>query len=106
NAKRAIISCLSMLVLVSLLMSSCGRKSNGAAQTDTQTEGKWDVGVALYSFKAFPFQESLERAKTDGADYVEGFTFHKLGERFNNRSMLELSDDQLKEMGKMIESEG
>ena len=45
------------------------------------------MGVALYSFNQHSFKKSLEMADSCGVKYVEGFSFHKLGDGFGNMTM-------------------
>ena len=42
------------------------------------------MGVALYSFNHHSFKKSLNMADSCGVKYVEGFSFHKLGEGFGD----------------------
>jgi sugar phosphate isomerase/epimerase len=90
---------------------SCGSDGNKASGKDESvglhaTTQAIPVGVALYSFNRFPFPETLQKSKEAGATMVEGFFFHKLGEDFDNKTMLELSDEDLLRMKKYIEEEG
>ena len=45
------------------------------------------MGVALYSFNHHSFKKSLDMADSCGVKYVEGFSFHKLGEGFGDITM-------------------
>src|SRR5882757_8540036 len=45
------------------------------------------MGVALYSFNHHSFKKSLDLADSCGVKYVEGFSFHKLGEGFGGITM-------------------
>jgi sugar phosphate isomerase/epimerase len=45
------------------------------------------MGVALYSFNHYSFKKSLDLADSCGVKYVEGFSFHKLGEGFGDITM-------------------
>lgn len=87
---------------------SCGRNADEktGGQAIREMDSHSDIGIALYSFNRFSFSESLEKAKKAGAKYVEGFYFHKLGDSFNNRLMLELSDGEIAEMKGMIDEQG
>ncbi|WP_339905566.1 sugar phosphate isomerase/epimerase [uncultured Cyclobacterium sp.] len=66
----------------------------------------WNIGVALYSFNRFPFPATLEKAKTTGAKYVEGFDFHKLGGDFGDKTMSDLSPSDAKAVRKLLKTNG
>lgn len=88
-----------------LLAVACSRNEKSENQMVEGKDLQWETGVALYSFNRFPFSESLDKAKVAEIKYVEGFSFHKLGDEFDNRQLLELSDDQIKKMKKMIKDQ-
>lgn len=95
-------------ILILMILMSCGsgeEKASGEVLIDKASE-EIPVGVALYSFNRFPFPETLEKSKQAGAKMVEGFFFHKLGEDFENKTMLELSDEDLLRMKNFIVAEG
>lgn len=87
---------------------SCGSGEEKASEEVSvdKTVAEIPVGVALYSFNRFPFPETLEKSKQAGAEMVEGFYFHKLGEDFGNKTMLDLSDEELQKMKKFIDDKG
>lgn len=91
-----------------IVVMACGSNDKNASNEASVDEVSEDipVGVALYSFNRFPFPETLEKSKQAGAALVEGFFFHKLGEDFDNKTMLELSDEDLKRMKNFIDEEG
>ncbi|HLR32745.1 MAG TPA: sugar phosphate isomerase/epimerase [Fodinibius sp.] len=84
----------------------CSPGEKPKSENEEGSNQQWTTGVALYSFNRFPFVESLDKAKKAGVDYIEGFSFHKLGEDFRNRSIMELSDGQLARMKAMVEEKG
>jgi len=98
------------LFLLIIAVMSCGsgeKKASGESESAVQNGSQTiPVGVALYSFNRFPFPETLQKSKQAGATIVEGFFFHKLGEDFDNKTMLELSDEDLSRMKKQIDGEG
>ena len=97
-----------VMVLFFLMLMSCGpnkKKESGESVVQSSSQ-VIPVGVALYSFNRFPFPETLQKSKQAGAKIVEGFFFHKLGEDFDDKTMLELSNDDLARMKKFIEAEG
>lgn len=67
---------------------------------------KWKTGVALYSFNRFAFPQTLEKADSAGAKYVEGFFFHKLGDDFNGHSIPGLSDNEIVKMKALLDKKG
>jgi sugar phosphate isomerase/epimerase len=67
---------------------------------------KWKTGVALYSFNHFSFAESLNKADSAGAKYVEGFFFHKLGGDFGGHSIPALSNEEITKMKTMLSNKG
>lgn len=86
-----------------------------ACQSPTTTDGPMkvtavktqpEIGVALYSFKPFPFFETLDKAKMAGATTVEGFFFHKLGPDFDDKTMLELDGQSLGNLKSAIDEKG
>jgi len=69
-------------------------------------KSEWNIGVALYSFNRFPFSTTLEKAKTTGVKYVEGFDFHKLGGDFGDKTMSELNPSDTKAVRKLLKENG
>jgi sugar phosphate isomerase/epimerase len=69
-------------------------------------EADWETGVALYSFNRFSFVDALEKADRAGVDVVEGFFFHKLGEEFKNKTMADISGEEIKLMKKLMDQKG
>jgi sugar phosphate isomerase/epimerase len=60
------------------------------------------MGVALYSFNHHSFKKSLDMADGCGVKYVEGFSFHKLGEGFGDITMDGLDKKSIALMKKML----
>ena len=48
-----------------------------------EENAEWNMGVALYSFNRFSFADALDKADSAEVNYVEGFSFHKMGKEFN-----------------------
>ena len=91
-----------------MILSSCGpdgKKASGGIAADSASGGI-PIGVALYSFNRYPFRESLDKSRKAGAEIVEGFFFHELGEAFGNKTMLDLNDKELQKMKKIIDGKG
>ncbi|MCM4166475.1 hypothetical protein KCTC52924_03407 [Arenibacter antarcticus] len=84
---------------------SNGKKASGEIAADNASGGI-QIGVALYSFNRFPFHETLDKSKGAGAEIVEGFFFHKLGEDFENKTMQNLNDEELQKMKRIIDEKG
>ncbi len=93
----------SMLVILVMLVFiyACGsQQASSGSMVDPAPD--WETGVALYSFNKSPFPESLEKSRTAGAEYVEGYTFHKLGPAFENKTFLDLDDTELNDVRRLI----
>ena len=60
------------------------------------------MGVALYSFNHYSFKKSLDMADSCGVKYIEGFSFHKLGEGFGNITMDGLDKKSIALMKSML----
>src|SRR5690606_41041197 len=80
------------------------------AQTHSRTsplnKAAWETGVALYSFNRFSFVDALEKADRAGVDVVEGFFFHRLGKEFKNKSMADISAEDIAQMKELMEQKG
>lgn len=63
------------------------------------------VGVALYSFNRFSLSEAVEKAKLTGVNYMEGFSFHRLGGEFGDKTILTLNDSEIEEVKNMLTSD-
>lgn len=88
---------INLITLYSMAQSNSPTSSNKAA---------WETGVALYSFNRFSFVDALEKVDRAGVDVVEGFFFHKLGEEFNNKTMADISGEELKKMKELMDQKG
>jgi len=98
-----------LVMLCGVFAISCGNdRTSDIAKEDSQTEisSLIPIGIALYSFNRFPFSQTLDMAKQAGTDLVEGFFFHNLGEEYDNKLMLDLDDQELREMKNMIDQKG
>lgn len=81
---------------VALIGCSGNSKKNENQNADLQ------MGVALYSFNRFSFADAIEKADSAGVNYVEGFSFHKLGKEFNENSMSSMSEEDIGNMRQML----
>lgn len=83
--------------------------SDKLRKTDDQNvsliqHAEWRMGVALYSFNRFSFADAIKKADSAGVNYVEGFSFHKLGKEFNDKSMSSMSEEDIRNMKEMLKN--
>lgn len=86
-----------LLVCISTLTFSC---SNIKKETPSNIK----IGVALYSFNKFSFVDAVEKAKSADVNLVEGFSFHELGGQFGTKRLLDLSDEEVGQLKKTLDS--
>jgi hypothetical protein len=67
-----------------------------------EQNAEWNMGVALYSFNRFSFADALDKADSAGVNYVEGFSFHKMGKEFNEKTMAEMTVEDISKMMEML----
>lgn len=67
-----------------------------------EENAEWNMGVALYSFNRFSFADALDKADSAGVNYVEGFSFHKMGKEFNDKTMAEMTEEDISKMMEML----
>jgi len=79
-----------------ILFISCAEKKDPSSD--------FKIGVALYSFNKFPFNESVEKAKSTDVKYVEGFSFHELAAEFGNKRIAELSEQEITRLKLILDS--
>lgn len=91
-------------IIIMLLVIACNTKEK--PENHIYQSQQWEIGVALYSFNQFSFAEALDKSNKAGAEYIEGFSFHELGDEFKDRSILALSDEELVKMKEMIDEQG
>jgi len=77
--------------------------NQGSKKTEDQN-ADWKMGVALYSFNRFSFADAIDKADSAGVNYVEGFSFHKLGKEFNDKSMSSMTEEDIQNMMQMLKS--
>lgn len=85
-----------ILVMVTISNLSCKEK-----QKDTND---YKIGIALYSFNRFSFQEAVEKARSADVKVVEGFSFHTLGEAFGGKKIIDISDQEISLVRQILES--
>lgn len=78
--------------------------SNGNSEKEESASDntEWKMGAALYSFNRFPFAETLAKADSGNIKYVEGFSFHKMGGEFGDKSMGQLSEEEITKVNQML----
>jgi sugar phosphate isomerase/epimerase len=85
------------LICISTFIFSC---SNIKKETPSNIK----IGVALYSFNKFSFVDAVEKAKSANVNLVEGFSFHELGGQFGTKRLLDLSDEEIGQLKKTLDS--
>ncbi len=79
----------------------------GCSESSKKVEDQnadWKMGVALYSFNRFSFADAIDKADSAGVNYVEGFSFHKLGKEFNDKSMSSMTEENIRNMMQMLKN--
>lgn len=99
---RKIIYSIAALVFSGFLWSC---SSNSATDTEIEEEGDgdWKLGAALYAFNRFSFEDALAKADSGDIEYVEGFSFHKMGGEFGDKSMATLTDSEIEKVKEMLD---
>jgi sugar phosphate isomerase/epimerase len=98
-----------MCIFLAAFCSACGNQNNSESTSkDSPATGasNWNMGVALYSFNLFPFAVSLQKADSSGVKYVEGFSFHKMSEEFQDTTMDNLSPYGVGRMKQLMDAKG
>ncbi len=95
---RALKNNLRYLCFLAVFIAGC---TENTQKTENQN-AEWNMGVALYSFNRFPFADALNKADSAGVHYVEGFSFHKLGKEFNDKTMAEMTKDNISKMKELL----
>lgn len=86
-----------LLICISIFTFSCSNKKK-------ETPSNIKIGVALYSFNKFSFVDAVEKAKSADVNLVEGFSFHELGGQFGTKRLLDLSDEEVGQLKKTLDS--
>lgn len=89
-------------------MACNGKKGNRENSSGDVVDLKrdWKLGVALWTFHTFNFQDALEKIDSSGLKYIEPNTFHKIGPVLNDSSMLQLSPAGIDKVKQMIIDKG
>lgn len=88
------------LCLLAISLIGCAESSKKAQDQHAE----WNMGVALYSFNCFSFADALDKADSAGVNYVEGFSFHKMGKEFNDKTMAAMTEEDISKMKEMLSS--
>jgi sugar phosphate isomerase/epimerase len=94
-----------VIIIIGLCAAFCNRRNNPQA-TSSKQAGRWETGVALYSFNKYSFVTTLDKADSSGARSVEGFFFHNMGKEFNNKKMVAISWQDAVMMKQMLDKKG
>jgi sugar phosphate isomerase/epimerase len=86
-----------LLICISIFTVSC-------FEIKKETASNIKIGVALYSFNKFSFVDAVEKAKSADVNLVEGFSFHELGGQFGTKRLLDLSDEEVGQLKKTLDS--
>lgn len=97
------------LSLFVAILVSCGTQkdnNDNVSAVPTDLAQDWKLGVALWTFHTFNFQEALEKIDSSGLTYIEPNTFHNTGPLLNDSLVLQLSPAGLEKIKKMIDEKG
>lgn len=98
-----------LLTLIGALLVCCGTKKandDSSSNSVTNIDRDWKLGVALWTFHTFNFEEALEKIDSSGLTYIEPNTFHNTGPLFNDSLVLQLSSTGLSKLKEMIAEKG
>lgn len=88
---------------IAFILSGCSNNiKRNHGQNVNSLKAEWRMGIALYSFNRFSFVDAIEKADNAEVNYVEGFSFHKLGKEFNNYNMSSMSEENIIDMKQML----
>jgi sugar phosphate isomerase/epimerase len=73
------------------------------AQSKSHPSKDWKLGVALWTFHTFNFEESLKKVDSSGLKFIEPNTFHNV-DRFNDSLVGQLSPGSAKQLKKLVDS--
>ena len=86
------------MTMTILFCSAQSKTSDGRA--------RWSTGVALYSFNRFSFSNAVKKADSADVKFVEGFSFHKLGSEFNDKTMANATTEDIGRMKQIMRASG
>ncbi len=74
--------------------------------TATTADSAWPLGVALWTFHTFNFEEALNKVDSAGLQYIEPNTFHKTGPFLNDSMILQLSPAGIEKLKGLVAQKG
>jgi sugar phosphate isomerase/epimerase len=100
--KRVYLFLLLSSILACLAFNNVSRKKDNNSPIGLVAKPSWKMGVGLYSFNHHSFKVALNMADSCGVQYVEGFSFHQLGEEFGNRTIDNINREDIALMKAML----
>jgi len=97
-----------LLIASFVFLISCNDslQKNSANTQSSVTSTPWKTGIALFSFHRHPFTKAIEMADSSGVNYVEGFSFYKLGSAFHDSTMGRMNGEGITLMKKLMDEKG
>jgi L-ribulose-5-phosphate 3-epimerase len=92
--------------IVTAFLMSCVSKTDTTDNDSGDVTTDWKLGVALWTFHTFNFQDALEKIDSSGIEYIEPNTFQTTGPSLNDSAIFELSPDGIRRVKKMIDDKG
>ena len=105
------------LVFAIVTLAACNNSTESSSTTNTSDSTTattstidpakdWKFGVALWTFHAFNFPQSLDKVDSAGIKYIEPNTFHKAGPGLKDSLILQLSPSGIEKLKSMIAAKG
>jgi sugar phosphate isomerase/epimerase len=94
--------------IAAILLISCNAKKNAESESGNLVDisKDWKLGVALWTFHTFNFQDALEKVDSSGLKYIEPNTFHNTGPILNDSAILQLSPAGIAKLKQLVEDKG
>lgn len=89
--------------IVAASLMSCGSKTTTTDNLSNDVNTDWKLGVALWTFHTFNFQDALDKVDSSGLEYIEPNTFHNTGPALNDSAIFALSPVGIRKVKKMID---
>ena len=104
-SKKILYSILINLAVVSFISCNSGDENTQESNApEVIADGtSWEKGIALYSFHRHPFATALKMSASAEAEYVEGFSFYKMGGAFGESTMGNLNKEGIDLLKKMLD---
>ena len=91
-----------VLAVTALCITACNSQPKNNDVTEAVNSG-WKLGVALYSFNTISYANAMASVDSAKIKYVEGFSFYKLGKEYNDKTMGDLSKEDIAKMRDQME---